>query len=70
MTDNLRALAEAATPGPWQDANGYVIADGRVLTLTPNNRAYIAAVDPQTVLALIDRAKRAEAVDALEGGRE
>jgi hypothetical protein len=65
--DELRRLAEAATPGPWQtdDANRtwvsasmplLVVADCDVNATDDRkpNAAFIAAVNPQTVLALLD----------------
>ncbi len=64
--DALEALAKAATPGPWTPyetvhADNYVTAGGGVLTGTVvcgptyerENTAFIAAANPQTVLALI-----------------
>jgi hypothetical protein len=71
MTD-LRALAEAATPGPWarsevpgdtltvyQDSSGGAIAwvngDNETGPHHPSaDAAYIAAVSPDVVLALLD----------------
>jgi hypothetical protein len=74
MTD-LRALAEAATPGPWR-AEKYVPSldddwtegtygwwvegldwaddSGEFRNFTGPNAAYIAAVSPDVVLALLD----------------
>ena len=69
----LRALAEAATPGPWHlatselenkhagvcDTNGRTVVGGlRTLRV---NAAYIAAVSPDVVLSLLDRLAAAEA---------
>lgn len=81
----LRALAEAATPGPWysevksfvlparvgveghrRSVGDYAIAAMCGDSIRPEpgsdaaDAAYIAALDPQTVLALLDR------LDALE----
>ena len=82
MSD-LRKLAEGATPGPWHthpthDASGTRIAHffGKkngirvsfAVCAYHHTAAYIAAVDPQTVLALLDRAEAAEAErDRLRG---
>jgi len=87
MTDldltDLREIAEAATPGPWEsvvstyssecsdyegaripgvaeDISDYYI--GTVPPLDVDDAAHIAAFDPPTVLALIDRLEAAEAV--------
>lgn len=69
----LRRLAEAATPGPWYVGNGKWICaldaylaycDGSrrnvSVSLDENtkNSAYIAAVNPQTVLGLLDEIER------------
>lgn len=67
MTD-LRALAEAATPGPWTaliesyEAPGAMFVTHQpedaqtpiVLGVAYSDAAYIAAADPTTVLALLD----------------
>ena len=64
----LRRLAMAATPGPWEwwTSNSTIRltgADGRdggvldvagTLLCSPQNRAYIAAANPATSLALLD----------------
>ena len=80
MTDaELRALAEAATPGPWTRLDTgsegcSVVASGRrrVARLTHldlaecrADAAYIAAANPQTVLALLDRIAALEKALAL-----
>jgi hypothetical protein len=69
--DDLRRLAEAATPGPWEarTETGHpgvlaIVPDGGfdwVCSLQVSNRpgfrrdaAFIAAANPQTVLALLD----------------
>jgi len=73
--DALAALAEAATPGPWthDDESDYqglvriwrdidpppVMTMGRVHAA---DAAYIAAADPTTILALVERLRAAEAV--------
>lgn len=65
----LRRLAEAATPGPW-DCTVH-IGDGEervtVIGLTEpghgHDANYIAAVSPDVILALLDR------LDALTNGR-
>ena len=73
-TDELRTVAEAATPGPWESrhlaayeearvfAAGAVMAmlDGRRLLNEKANAAFIAAFDPPTVLALLDALEAAE----------
>lgn len=59
--DALVALAEAATPGQW-------VATGRWVRFGLHDReqisdedaAFIAACDPQTVLALIERIRELE----------
>ena len=78
MTDldipRLAALAEAATPGPWEmddaeifAANGRCIGSTALWDDAPNadqsiaDAAYIAAADPTTILALIRRVQAAEA---------
>lgn len=73
MSD-LRALAAKATPGPWSIVGSNIWADNANEGPDPaqivasalgrpheDNAAYIAACDPQTILALLDRAERAEA---------
>ncbi len=80
--ERLRALAEAATPSPWEvqnfthkplDTNGVVNLALEVFIVRPgaaldHDVAYIAAVNPQTTLSLLDslaaatqRAEKAEA---------
>lgn len=56
----LRAVAEAATQGPWELVAGgeYMPATGLVVApddggVSPNNAAHISAFDPPTVLRLI-----------------
>ena len=68
LTDltSLRAVAEAATPGPWQikcsvrdevlDEHGDSVAS----RLPHPDAEFIATFDPPTVAALIDRVERAE----------
>ena len=71
-TDNLRRLAEAATPGPWFVAERVtrsglsIVEDGRVHGMFPvtaerHEAAYIAAANPVAILALLDRLRAAEA---------
>ena len=70
MTD-LRTLAEAATEGPWMYPYGGDLISGthaepgRVVLYTPNGQSvdldYIAAANPKAILALLDRAEKAEA---------
>jgi len=64
---DITALAQAATPGPWANAEGYSVFSGTppdhiwvcaMIAGRPSpedlaNAAYIAAADPQTVLALV-----------------
>jgi len=74
--EELRELAERATPGPWtQDAHddtyltsptGHLFWDGEGLGLRwPNDAdaAYIAAVSPSVVLSLLDRLRAPLDVD-------
>jgi len=82
----LRAKAEAATPGPWYATDGVVWAivpvmgmgydtgrngepipipvvepsQERIADSSEQDAAYIAAADPQTVLALLDALEEAE----------
>ncbi len=59
--DELRKLAEAATPRPWRFSPWWTVED----------MTYIAAANPQAVLALLDRLDAMEAalIDiAIEGG--
>lgn len=71
--DRLRKLAAEATPGPWKYmpkictvyAEGTRVAEvltagGPVSPLQPDG-LYIAAANPATVLALLDRIKELEA---------
>lgn len=67
MNATLRALALAATPGPWRTSGdrqvyeaicGFTVAGVR----RDYDAAYIAACDPQTILALLDRLDRLEAM--------
>ena len=69
--DALAALAEAATPGPWEatrdpkakDDWWLVHTDTDILAMTGQQEAaYIAAADPTAILALIARLRAAEAV--------
>lgn len=70
--DQMRAIAEAATPGPWE-----AMADRCVRTQTREiiyddscedrenadaDMAYVETFDPPTVLALLDRVERADRV--------
>jgi hypothetical protein len=69
--DALRAVARAATPGPWmregfgvtfhvkqrRPGMSYVVAKGQ----TRADAAFIAEANPVTVLALLDRLAAAEA---------
>ena len=95
MTDlqELKRLALAATPGPWQSAyagcgtkagfkvteyfvrrpgDDFAIAADIVdpdMEPSSANADYIAASDPQTILALIDRVERAERAQVPIGWR-
>lgn len=77
MTDDLRRLAEAATPGPWrvegwddgmvvQNPNGDIIVDYSISTGDDKadvaDAAYIVACSPDRILALLDRLDALEAV--------
>lgn len=82
MTDlkDLKELAEAATPGPWEweapmypGQECYVRGPGRCVAevdcgnieqIADDNAAFIAAANPKTVLELIAR------VEAAEGARD
>lgn len=64
----LRAVAEAATPGPWE-ADGFYVRVGHEFAIalansrpdtSPHDAEFIATFDPPTVAALIDRVERAE----------
>lgn len=63
----LRRIAEAATPGPWgadccRAANMVYANGGHIgVDATEVDAQHIAAFDPPTVLALLDRLERAEA---------
>jgi hypothetical protein len=56
----LKALAEAATPGPWINHNGRVVSasDMDVGSAYEGDAAFIAAANPQTVLALVAEVDR------------
>ena len=81
-TKKLRELAEAATPGPWRDANGngaasvvsehsdygcqiYLNVRTCEIADTVNrwkaDARFIAAANPQTVIALLDEVARLRA---------
>jgi hypothetical protein len=77
-TANIRALAAAATPGPWHD-NGLTLRPGTVHDSMDNvvcraweNRdaAYIAALSPERVTALLDVVHAAIDVDGLWDAKE
>lgn len=66
--EELRALAEAATPGPWEVVGESVVTDGNAATVAvieapdyEEDAAYIAAANPTAVLDLLDRLAAAEA---------
>ena len=64
--DKLRALAMAATPGEWAVNGGddLDMGDDRVYIGDVENAAYIAAANPATLLALLDRIDELERADA------
>lgn len=76
--DRLRALAEAATPGPWFVSGGWITSSKVNIAdfswawdnvadqphMAADDLRYIAAVHPQAVLALLDRADRQSALCA------
>jgi hypothetical protein len=69
----LRAVCVAATPGPWRTAGKYVRAGERTVTDCryrngESDAYFIAAANPRTVLALLDRIAAAEA--CIAGVRE
>lgn len=60
-TKRLRELAEAATPGPWKEQHWKGAPDGCVYSsnewvsnASVENASFIAAANPQTVIALLD----------------
>ncbi len=67
--ENLKALALAATPGPWIADQFFVgttygrhdIVSGASEILMDENAAYIAAANPATLLDIIARLVRVEA---------
>lgn len=68
-TDELRKLAEAATPGPWMvdyqssyPTGEMVVTEnsGEIAFAQKRTAAYIAAVSPEVVLALLDRIEKLE----------
>lgn len=75
MTDlnlnELRKVAEAATPGPWTLIGGgeYLTPIGLMVApddggVWPEDATHIATFDPPTVLALLDRVAELEAKEA------
>lgn len=78
---SLRALCDAATPGPWEVDAGHRIvracnlspfaptALGKVSLPWRVDAAYLAAVSPDVVRALLDRLERAEAAWLYLGDR-
>ena len=65
-SDELRKLAEAATPGPWSwerdGCYGDVVMKGLRFTTSQRNAAYIAAASPDVVLGLLDEIERMRSV--------
>ncbi len=76
-TASLRALAQAATPGPWRNYKnclyGQVVTDdGKQVTMNEEHGAcwhddaeYIAAANPAVILALLSRLDRQERAIAI-----
>jgi hypothetical protein len=70
--DELERLARAATPGPWsaesqfrvKHRRGYRAWDDVAQTMTSDDSAYIAALSPEVVLALIDVVRAADEMRA------
>lgn len=64
---DLRRLAEAATPGPWEQSEGgmyvdVVDDDSQVAEVIRRaDAAFIAAANPAAVLALLDEIERLRA---------
>lgn len=74
--DELRKLAEAATPGPWTihfglegdvlvKRHGIYVNVAAAHDKPKANAAYIAAANPQTVLGLLDRIAALEELNGL-----
>ena len=63
-TKHLRELAEAATPGGRTPAGSLIVADGGATVGQAfginwrNDQAYLAAIDPPTLIALLDEVER------------
>lgn len=79
--NELRKIAEAATPGPWeaydrgigyevyQSGSDWCLNSGQRETFSKSDATHIATFDPPTVLALLSRLEQAEArVKLLESG--
>ena len=75
-TARLRALAEAASPGGRTPDGSLIVADGGATVGQAfginwrNDQAYLAAIDPPTLISLLDelekyRSWKAEAIDVL-----
>lgn len=61
--EQLKALALAATPGPWVFGGAWVTRRGDKTSIADCSRGderYIAAANPATVLALLDEIERLE----------
>jgi hypothetical protein len=62
---DLKRVAEAATPGPWDydagDFSIFALETFVPLEYTEANATYIATFDPPTVLSLLSRLSAAEA---------
>jgi hypothetical protein len=83
VVDDLRRLAEAATPGPWETignlvcrglggvarvendgtdySTGEPLSDEAIEATEQADAAYIAAANPQTILALLDEREALQA---------
>lgn len=80
--EELKRLAEAATPGPWQSGGDWIevcdetaFDDGVLISISNSNSracwddlAYIAAANPAAVLELIRQ--RDELLESLKDARE
>lgn len=67
--DQLERLAKAATPGPWtvrrSDGDSEILAaDGYPALLGENDRDFVAAANPATVIELVERLREQERITA------
>lgn len=73
MYEELKKLAENATPGPWKSTVDGVMPVGEAFGIFGNfganngeaNREFIAAANPSAVLALIGRLEVSESMEGL-----